>query len=248
MEGSEYIKNAEVRKATIGDSDSIQPGEKVFAIGNPDGAGIAVTNGVISVESEYIQMSSTDGSGTLVDYRVMRTDAAINHGNSGGALFNAEGELIGITNAKNVDDEVDNMGYALPITQVKYLCDNILDNGGVLQRAMLGVMVRQTDSTAVYKDGRVSIQESFEVDSAKIESTAAAYHKLNYKDQIQSLTIIPQGETEGVKHTLSRRFQLNDLLLKVRKGDTVVLGVIRDGSEVNVTIVYDKDSYFVEYN
>ena len=69
----------------------------------------------------------------------MRTDAPINHGNSGGGLYNAQGELIGITNAKNVEDETDNMGYALPITQVEYLVKNMLDNGGYVSRAMLGI-------------------------------------------------------------------------------------------------------------
>ena len=247
VEGSEFLKNNDVREAELGDSETVNVGEKVYAIGNPDGAGISVTGGVLSVESEYITMSSTDGIGS-VDYRVMRTDAAINHGNSGGALFNAEGELIGITNAKNVEDSVDNMGYALPITPVRYLWDNLLDNGGVVQRAMLGVNVKTTDSKATYEDGKLTITEEFVVDSTKIDNGAAAYNKLQFGDIFKTLTIIPAGETEGKTMTLTRRFQVSDLLLTVRKGDTVVLTVLRDGTETQVRIVYDKDSYFTQYN
>jgi S1-C subfamily serine protease len=167
-----------------------------------------------------------NGSADGVTFRVMRTDAAINHGNSGGALFNAKGELIGITNAKNVDDETDNMGYALPITQVKYLCDNLLDNGGVVKRAMLGVMVKATASEAVYENGRLNVYEEFIVDSTAIAPESAAYNKLQFGDQFKAITIIHKGETEGKTTTFARRYQLNDLLLTVRKGDKIILKVI----------------------
>ncbi len=247
VEGSEFIQNNPVCEAEIGDSESLSVGEKVFAIGNPDGAGIAVTSGVISVESEYIRMSSTDGA-RAVEYRVMRTDAAINHGNSGGALFDAQGKLIGITNAKNVDDEVDNMGYALPITPVKYLWENLLDNGGVVKRAMLGVSVSTSASEARLENGTLKIYEEFHVYSTKIEPTAAAYNKLQFGDVFKAMTIIPEGEAEGEKVMLTRRFQCTDQLLKVRKGDTVIVTVVRDGTEMDIKIVYDQDSYFVNYN
>lgn len=242
VEGSEILRGSEVTEAKIGDSQDVQVGENVFAIGNPDGAGISVTNGLISVDSEYISMGSTDGANRAVSYRVMRTDAAINPGNSGGALFNADGELIGITNAKSVENGVDNMCYALPITQVRYVWENILDNGGTLQRAMLGVVVQTTDSSAVYENGKVSIKESFLVASTDIEKTAAAYGKLKYGDIFQSITL------HGKTIELDRRYYLNDLLLTVRKGDTVTLTVIRDGVETNVDIVYDQDGYFTQYN
>jgi len=247
VEGSELLKNSAVSEAVIGNSETVQVGEKVFAIGNPDGAGMAVTNGIISVESEYIAMTSTDGANREVSYRVMRTDAAINHGNSGGALFNTSGELIGITNAKNASEDVDNMGYALPITQVKYLCDNLLDNDGVVKRAMLGVMVKATASEAVFENGRLNVYEEFIVDSTAIAPESAAYNKLQFGDQFKAITIIHKGEAEGETTTFARRYQLNDLLLTVRKGDKIILKVIRDGLEIDVEIEYDKDSYFTQY-
>jgi len=137
---------------------------------------------------------------------------------------------------------VDNMGYALPITQVKYLCENLLENDGVVKRAMLGITVTATSSQAYYdEEGRLRIKEEFCVGSTDIETTAAAYGKLKPLDVIQAISI------NGVKTTFTRRYQLNDLLLTVRKGDTVVLTVVRDGEEKEVEIVYDQDAFFTEY-
>ncbi len=246
VSGSDFLKNSIVSEANFAESDEVQVGEKVFAIGNPDGAGIAVTEGVISVESEYIKMQSTDGSSTVVDYRVMRTDAAINSGNSGGALFNAQGELIGITNAKNASSQVDNMGYALPGTQVKNLAKNILDNRveNCARVAMLGIMVQTVSSKAYYDEcGRLKIQEEFEV--VQMPSvTGSAYGKLKVGDKIKGIKI---GDGEWVNFT--RQYQLLDQLLCVRKGDRVTLKLVdSNGMEREETVLFDKDSYFVKYD
>jgi S1-C subfamily serine protease len=245
IEDSEYIKNSVISEARFASSNNVQVGEKVYAIGNPDGAGIAVTEGIISVESEYIQMTSTDGTNKVVDYRVMRTDAAINGGNSGGALFNAQGGLIGIVNAKNVSTEVDNMGYALPITQVKNICDNILENGGILKRAMLGVTVDVATAIAKYdEDGKLQVYEEFAVAEAAKNTTDSSYGLLSVGDVFLSIQI-----NGGEVVQFNRQYQLNDMLLTVRKGDTVVLKIrTSEGVEKNVTIVFNADTHFVTYN
>ena len=248
VEANQLLSGGKAAAATIGDSESVRVGEKVFAIGNPENAGIAVTSGVISVESEYITMRSTDGLNRQVSYRVMRTDTTINPGNSGGGLFNAKGELIGITNAKTVEDTVDNMNYALPITQMRYLWENILANKGVVKRAMLGVVVQTTGSETYYDEtGKLCIREEFIVDATTIESTAAAYEKLKFGDVFQSICIIPAGKSGGKTSSLTRRYQLNDLLMTVRLGDTVILKVLRDNVETEVKLVYDKETYFTQY-
>ena len=254
VEGSSYFQNPSLNAATIGDSNEVLAGEKTFAIGNSNGEGISVTSGVLSVDSEYIAMSALDGrdlngdgAADGVSFRVMRTDAAINHGNSGGALFNAKGELIGITNAKNVEDETDNMGYALPITQVKYLVDNILYNGGVAKRATLGVMTVITASSSTLVEnpidgsdnGRLQIVE--EVSVAEVDTGVAASGKLKVGDVIESITV--GGKTVEA----TRRFYINDILLTVRKGDKVTLSVLREGQKKTVEITFDKDEYFTTF-
>ena len=88
VEGSEYLKNSVATEAKLGNSDTVQLGEQTFVVGNPAGAGIAVTNGIVSVDSEYISMQALDnrdlnrdGYVDGVSFRVMRTSAAINSGN-----------------------------------------------------------------------------------------------------------------------------------------------------------------------
>ena len=243
VENSQYLKTSAVTKATMGNSDEIMVGEKVYAIGNANGMGISVTSGVVSVESETIDMSALDNAAEKVYYRVLRTDAAINHGNSGGALFNANGDLIGITNAKNVEEETDNMGYALPITQVKNLVKNIQANGGVVQRAMLGVTMRTSASNASFNEsGKLVITEEITVES--VSSGASAEGKLQLGDVVKAFVI------DGKTTTITRSYMLNDLLLTVRKGDTITLKVLRGASkaETDVTITFDKDDYFVLYD
>ncbi len=243
VSGSEYLKSSIATEAVFGDSDVVQPGEKVFAIGNPDGAGIAVTEGIISVESEYIEMTSLD-SDTTLQYRVMRTDAAINSGNSGGALFNADGELIGITNAKNASSEVDNMGYALPISQVKNLVENIKANRAYsgARVATLGIAVQVVKSRACYDEQmRLRIEEEFEV---KQVNMGAAGNKLKIGDKIKGICI-----NDGEWVTFTRQYQLIDQLLCVRKDDSVQLKVVdSNGNERTETIEFNNDSYFVTYD
>lgn len=239
------LKNATV--AEFGVSEEVRLGEKVFAIGNPNGEGISVTSGVISTDSEYITMTSTDGQRT-VDYRVMRTDAAINSGNSGGGLFDADGKLVGITNAKYASEDVDNVGYALPITQVKNLCDNMMANGGntnegVVKRALLGVKVSTIDSSATYQDGKITLTETFVIAEAA-EKGASSYGKFNVGDTFVSMKI-----NGGEEILLTRQYQVNDLLLTVRLNDTVTFKMKdTSGSLKTVPVTFDKESYFTVYS
>jgi len=105
---------SDIKEATIADSGEVKLGSAVIAIGNPLSEGIAVTSGVVSVVSDTINMEALDSASRTVTMQVIRTDAAVNSGNSGGGLFNIRGELIGIVNAKTAQSGVENMGYAIP--------------------------------------------------------------------------------------------------------------------------------------
>ncbi|MBQ6735298.1 MAG: trypsin-like peptidase domain-containing protein [Lachnospiraceae bacterium] len=119
---SEETKNT-IKVATIGDSDTLQLGEPTIAIGNALGIGQSVTTGVVSALNREITME--DGtSGTFI-----QTDAAINHGNSGGALINSRGELIGINTAKLGGSSVEGMGFAIPITQARETIERLMTQG-----------------------------------------------------------------------------------------------------------------------
>ena len=112
---SDIIRNSIAEVVTVADSDIVEVGDNVVAIGNAQGGGISVTKGIISVTSEYIMLNTSNHG--IVDFRVMRVDAAVNKGNSGGGLFNSRGEVIGIINAKTISEEVDSIGYAYQPTQ-----------------------------------------------------------------------------------------------------------------------------------
>ena len=111
---------SEIKVATIGDSDALQMGEQVVAIGNALGYGQSVTSGYVSALNR--QVSSDDTDGTFI-----QTDAAINPGNSGGALLNMKGELIGINSAKIASDEVEGMGFAIPISKAEPILDEMMN-------------------------------------------------------------------------------------------------------------------------
>lgn len=254
IEGSEYLKNSEVRAAKLGNSDKVVVGEDTYAIGNPAGAGISVSNGILSVASEYIAMSALDERDLdgdryvdTVAHLVMRTTAAINSGNSGGGLFNAKGELIGIVNAKNAQSTTDNMGYALPVSQVKAVYDNILANGGKVLQATLGITVAVQSSKAVVdENGHIVIEEEFVVAEEPTVATngknPAAYGKLYAGDRFISASI-----NGGESVVFARKYHLTQFLLSVRKGDKVALTVCNTSGEEVVKEIAFEDWNFTTY-
>ncbi len=104
--------------ATLGDSEQIQVGEEVIAIGNALGYGQSVTKGIVSATGRSI-----DG----IDSSLIQTDAAINPGNSGGALLNAKGEVIGINTAKAAMNAVEGMGYAIPVSEAQATIEGLMN-------------------------------------------------------------------------------------------------------------------------
>ncbi len=109
---------AEIKIAQLGDSDALKVGEQVVAIGNALGYGQSVTTGIVSAKDRLVDTNTTP---------LIQTDAAINPGNSGGALLNMKGEVVGINSSKYMSTEVEGMGYAIPITKVQDILDNLMN-------------------------------------------------------------------------------------------------------------------------
>ena len=139
------VKLADIKKETLsnidviekGDSDSLKVGEQAIAIGNALGYGQSVTVGYISAKDREISME--DGS-----MKLLQTDAAINPGNSGGALVNAKGELIGINSAKFAAEEVEGMGFAIPISSAIPIINELMEKEYIpeAEQAYLGIKGR----------------------------------------------------------------------------------------------------------
>ncbi len=205
----------------LGDSDSVSVGDSVVAIGNPLGElTFSLTAGAISALDRPVTLSS----GTTMN--LMQTDCAINSGNSGGALFNMYGEVIGITNAKysssssSSEASIDNIGFAIPINQVRSIVESIIQNGYIV-KPYIGVSVSDVSS----ESQSYGLPQGAAVRSV-VENSPAAEAGLQEND------IITAANGEAITGS-------NDLVKLVKAasaGDTLELTVYRQGQTVTVTL------------
>lgn len=233
---NDMLKNSNARQAELGNSNDITLGEIAIAVGNPLAEGLSVTSGVLSVDSEYIQMTAPDGI-TLVEFRVMRIDTAVNGGNSGGGLFNSKGELIGIVNAKDVSDEVENMSYCIPVNVAVGVVKNIIFNDtSHVELCTMGIMVESVESKGVYDTEtlKTSIVEKIVV--KEIDSTAAA------KGILQSEDILKSIEIDGTVYNITRLFHLKDALLRCKINTDYEITVLRGGVEQVLNISFSQSN------
>lgn len=156
----------ELTVATLGDSSALEVGERVVAIGNPMGLEFfgSVTQGIVSAKNRTI----------TVDNRTMtliQTDAAINSGNSGGALINTKGEVIGINSVKVTYEGVEGMGFAIPISEAKPIISDLLEHGYVKGRPVIGISTRDVTE---YMAARYSWPQGVQVMDVTSQSAADA--------------------------------------------------------------------------
>lgn len=223
--------------ATLGDSDALKIGQGVIAIGNAMGYGQSVTEGCVSALNREV---TTDEGVTLT---VMQVSAAINPGNSGGALLNAAGEVVGINTAKLMDEQVEGIGYAIPISSVKDLINEMM-NYETRERvseedaSYLGIQPVTVDSQSASMYG---MPEGVFVYSVVEGSPAESAG-------IQEMDIITQVD----RYSVASVTDLQDALSYFAGGETVTVTLQRqvDGSyqemTVDVTLAYERD--FTETN
>lgn len=233
VEDSQVLKESNAIAADIADSDDIVIGENAIAIGNAQGYGIAASMGVVSVDSEYIDMIAADEK-TEISLRVIRVDTAVNPGNSGGGLYNGLGELIGIVNAKRIEDNVENIGYAIPSNVAVSIAENIIDycygeENERVMRAMLGITITTTDSESVYdsEKGTLTIKETVTVH--EVSEGGLAYGAIEAGDVLVSAVF------NGRTYEITRQHHVIDMMLDARVGDVVTMNVIRNGVETSVS-------------
>lgn len=223
--------------ATIGNSDDIKLGSGVVAIGNALGHGQSVTHGIVSAIDREITMNGIKGG--EITNKFIQTDAAINSGNSGGALLNMRGELIGINSAKIAASGVEGMGYAIPISDVEELISELMsmktrDVVPEEKRGYLGIYGTDVTTQVSQLYGMpvgVFVQEA-------IEGSPAAKSELMQGDIIVKI--------DGV--SVSNMTALQDRLACYEAGETITLSVKRltgrsyEDAEVSVTLGSKKDA------
>jgi serine protease Do len=138
----------EIKVATVADTENLEVGQGVIAIGNALGYGQSVTNGIISALGRTVTVQDSTTGQTIVNNNMIQTNAAINPGNSGGALLNANGEVIGINSAKYSDTDVEGFGYAIPMSDAMPLVEQLISKGEVekSQSAYLGIQGQDISS------------------------------------------------------------------------------------------------------
>jgi serine protease Do len=207
-----------LKPATIGSSADLVVGETVVAIGNPLGQlGGTVTDGIISALDRSITL---DGQ-TMT---LLQTNAAINPGNSGGGLFNEQGNLIGLVVAKSSGDDVEGLGFAIPIDKVVAIIDDLKEYGYVTGRVSIGVSLLDIDSDQMAWMYRVSEQGTYVY--SVTEGSAAEEGGLQSGDRIISVMGTEISSANDVKETISG----------VSVGDAMEFVVMRDGEEVTLTV------------
>ncbi len=246
IDKSEVLKKAYESGAAaaveVANSDELAPGQTTVVIGNPSAdelGGISVTSGIVSVDSEYITMTSNTGSGE-VEFRVIRTDAPVNSGNSGGGMYNDSGELIGIVNAKYASSEVANVGYALPSNVVRAIADNIIDycygtECESVMRGLLGITIEVRAYDTYYDAEKGILVRTEEVSVHEVTTGGLGEAILSAGDIVKSITI--SDKTVNI----TRQHHLIDAMLDVRVGDTVSLVIIRDEAEMTVSTVISEE-------
>ena len=211
-------------EATLGSSDTLQVGELAVAIGNPLGQELAgtVTVGVISAVNRSITMD--DGStATLI-----QTDAAINPGNSGGALVNAYGEVIGINSMKFSGNNVEGIGFAIPMDIAKPILTELMTNGYVSGRPLIGISLREiTPEIAAINDIPAGVQVAY-----VSEGGAAEKAGIKQGDTIVSVNGKLVETTKDV----------SDIRDQHKAGDTIKIEVNRDGETLSFDVVLQEDT------
>ena len=235
---SDVIKNSYAIAAPFADSEAVRVFDTSIVVGNPEGFGMSATKGIISVESESLEIDGADGR--MIKLRVMRTDAAINLGNSGGGLYNDKGEIIGVVCAKRIGEDVDNFGYAIPSNLAKNLVDNIIDhcNGTTatkVMRPVIGINVVAASQGVIVNPETGEISQGHITSISSVTSDCIIADKVAKGDIINSITI------NGTKTVINRSYQVPDTMLSARVGNTVILNITRGTQSFDVLFTVTSD-------
>ena len=218
---------------SLGDSTKMRLGDTVFTIGSPLGSEYSgtVTRGILSNKDRLVAVSLTSGSPSDWIMKVLQTDAAINPGNSGGPLLNINGEVIGINSLKLVEDEIEGMGFAIPIEDAIYYAE-ILEKGEKISRPYMGIGMLDISNPYSLRYYGINIDSSV---TSGVVITEVEKNSPAYKAGLQKGDVIYQINDEDVNSIAEFRY----VLYKSRPGDTITLKYYRgaDKKSVNVKLV-----------
>ena len=218
------IDATDLTPATVGNSDSLAVGESVLAVGNPLGElGGTVTSGIVSALNRSVTIQGTSSTNTM---SLIQMDASVSPGNSGGGLFNMNGELVGIVNAKSSDSDAEGLGFAIPVNDAVKVAQELLENGYVTGRPYLGISYYAVTDAQTAAQLGVNAYGVYIVEVVK--GGPADKAGLQAGDRIVSV--------DGSE--VATQSDLGTLMQNHKAGDTIEITVARGGQmqTVNVTL------------
>ena len=219
--------------AAIGDSTKMRLGDTVFTVGSPLGYNYrgSVTSGRLSGKDRMVSVSVGNSNSNDWVMRVLQTDAAINPGNSGGPLLNSNGEVIGINSMKLVQEEIEGMGFAIPIEYAMSHIDS-LEKGEKIEWPVLGINMINVSENQMYRDSyKIDKSITYGVIVVKtVEGTGAAKSDLKEGDVITAIN------GEKVESSAYLRYEL----YKYKVGEEIEITYNRDGKEHKTKVKLSK--------
>ena len=208
--------------ATVGDSDSLSVGDSVLAVGNPLGElGGTVTSGIVSALNRSVTIQGTSSTNTM---SLIQMDASVSPGNSGGGLFNMNGELIGLVNAKSSSSDAEGLGFAIPINDAIQVAQDLLENGYVSGRPYMGITYIAVTDAQTAAQFNVNAYAVYVVDV--VQGGPADKAGLKVGDRIVSI--------DGTE--IAQKDDLGTLMQQHTAGDTLSITVARDGQMQTVSL------------
>ena len=211
----------------LGNSDKIEVGDTIFTITSPVGEEYArtVTAGIISGKNRTVPAISDEEQEWLLNG--LQFDAPINPGSSGGALFNIKGEVIGICTMKLIKEEIEGMGFAIPINQVKKIL-NQLETGKDIDRPELGITMTEIGNKTELEKRNIKVPQDITTGIVVLEVKKNS----NADNKLKEGDIIIQIEDQKVKEI----GQVKNSLLNYQTGDTIQIKIIRNKKAKNIKI------------
>ena len=208
--------------ATVGDSDSLSVGDSVLAVGNPLGQlGGTVTSGIVSALNRSVTIRGTSSTNTM---SLIQMDASVSPGNSGGGLFNMNGELIGLVNAKSSSSNAEGLGFAIPINDAIQVAQDLLENGYVSGRPYMGITYIAVTDAQTAAQFNVNAYGVYVVDV--VQGGPADKAGLKVGDRIVSI--------DGTE--IAQKDDLGTLMQQHTAGDILSITVARDGQMQTVSL------------
>ena len=208
--------------ATVGDSDNLKVGESVMAVGNPLGElGGTVTSGIVSALNRSVTIQGTSSTNTM---SLIQMDASVSPGNSGGGLFNMNGELIGLVNAKSSSSDAEGLGFAIPINDAIKVAQDLLENGYVSGRPYMGITYLAVTDAQTAAQLNVNAYGVYVVDV--VQGGPADKAGLKTGDRIVSI--------DGTE--IAQKDDLGTLIQQHAAGDTLSITVAREGQMQTVSL------------